>query len=106
MTLPTTQVYVGKPREAVTAVYWNGAYQNGELLEIKNWIESVAPNLQINTFDTTIDEMVVPYVLYFNDPVTNVGGQVIAGGYVFLDSDGKVRVLDATIFEILFQQQV
>lgn len=106
MTAPAPQAYVGKPREPVTAMYWDGQYQNGELLEIKNWIESIAPSLQTATFDTTVGESVVPYYLTVNDPVTNKSFEVVRDTYVFQQADGTVKALTGTIFEILFAPQV
>jgi hypothetical protein len=98
--MPEPVVYIGKPREPVTAVYYDGNYQNGQLLEIKVWLASLDSNLQLTTWDA---EPGIPFYLNVYNLVTNKGFDVSPDMYVFQETDGQVRALPATIFEILFQ---
>jgi hypothetical protein len=77
MTMPAPATFVGKPRDPVTAVYYDGDYQNGNLLDIKAWLESIAPE----GYTISYDEF-MPFVLGVLSP-DNKYASVDPGSYVF-----------------------
>lgn len=102
MTQPEALTYEGKPRDPVTAIYHNGNYV-ANFPYIKEWLEEMAePGVEI--IDGTDSGM--PFMMTISDPANNryfeIGNQPC---YIFQMLDGSLRVLDPTIFEILFQPE-